>query len=1224
MKRNHYSLFTAALMCLAVTSCSQEEDFRQSSNEMTTFNLLLESASQSRAAGEGVLIDKLYYEVFQDNIKVLDNYPTEAEKEANDYIDTGSVTQNANGSFKVELPLLKGAKYDIVFWAQNSEAGIYKPQELTGIEVDYYTNALANNEKYDAFFYGGKITASSKVTDIKLTRPFAQLNIGTTDQDWKNAMAVIGYKDLNPVTHSMLTASNLADKFNALAGEAFEPAEAKTATFAANKIYTGTFEAKETTYHYLSMNYLLVPGKVTTNDKNETVNASGTTNVTATFYRGAEATEETKAFSIDNLVNIPIQRNYRTNILGNLLADNKQFDVDMDTNFGGDENYPESDEEKLRLAAAVGGTVTLTGDLTLTEPLEIKYDMVLDLNGKTLTIAAKTGASVVTDINNYATLNIKNGKITAENNEFSRRCIYNREGGVMTIEEVEFIQTYDQKGAAINNEGLMTIENATVDAKYYAIWNSGEKAELIINDGTFISSNGAKGDDKNWCYAVNNSAKAKMIVNDGTFKGNHGTIASTSGAQAILKKGEYTCTGVYSEGVSDWVLYANDALISYYYENCTLKNEKIESNTTCVAANGIINQVKELKGQTITETVKVEENTTIILDEITINPTTGSAIEIADNLNVVIYVLNNVNLNATSGDAISIPKNSTVTIKGIEDVVGALSSRSVPQAGNLSVVSEAGSGIGCAGTLTIENIKKLTAKGNGDKAFGIGGNTANVTIINSYIDYVCGGHVQPLFISDTSYGKSEPEGGAAIGGASIKLDGVTIKKADGGSKAAGIGAQYWQSTKIEILNTTIEEVNGGNASAGIGGSRYSSDISETNKQSIQILIENSTVTANGGQFGAGIGAGYDTHCKANNTNAVNDITIKTSTINAKGGQYGAGIGTGYHSAALTGSIDAASIINATPGESREKYTIAQAIGYGVVDVTREFKDAVISFTVAGETIDNPLEKATISSSANLVHIQNGGTFDISQDINVSAEDNLHTQTATEDITINGNGNTFVSTAESVDDFQWEGGTIPAMSTILSSADGSKVTVNNLNFSGTMSALMLGHYQNSTYNNYNTELNNVNVVNTKVVSFSSNVSPAVCIYGTAVLNNCNVYGTTLSELDTDPMWPVYDVAAVNYSTTTINGGKIGSFLFWNQAALIVNDKSVIEKLVILGNMNNNNKNNYIKINSGAEIKEIDLSNVTDKNRVKITIDAGATVGKIIANGVEYATIEDYKK
>ena len=214
-------------------------------------------------------------------------------------------------------------------------------------------------------------------------------------------------------------------------------------------------------------------------------------------------------------------------------------------------------------------------------------------------------------------------------------------------------------------------------------------------------------------------------------------------------------------------------------------------------------------------------------------------------------------------------------------------------------------------------------------------------------------------------------------------------------------------------------------------------------------------------------------------------------------------------------------------------------------------------------------------------------------------------------------------ASSVGAFQWEGGTIPAMSTIFSSADGSKVTVNDLSFTGTMSALMLGHYQNATYNNYNTVLNNVNVIGAKVVSFSANTAPAVCVYGTATLNNCNIYGTTLSELDTAPMWPVYDLVAVNYTDLTVNDSKIGSLLMWNQAKVTVADGSEVETVIILGNMNTTKPQYCLTIEAGATVGSIDLSNITNKAKINITIEDGATVGKIIANGVEYATIADWQ-
>ena len=364
-----------------------------------------------------------------------------------------------------------------------------------------------------------------------------------------------------------------------------------------------------------------------------------------------------------------------------------------------------------------------------------------------------------------------------------------------------------------------------------------------------------------------------------------------------------------------------------------------------------------------TETIKLKTGN-YIFNGASVNTTIGPAIEIEENAVVTIYVQGNLDLvGATHG--IYVPATSTLTIEGI-----ASTRATAEKFGNINVVAKEGSAIG-GGNITIQNIAGLTAKAADYKhAFGIGATDATVVIKNTKIDYVAGGYIQPLFVNDTQYGKNEPEGGAAIGGANITIEDSEIVKAEGGSKAAAIGNRFHSNTNITIKNSTLGDIFGGNASAAIGGSRYSEDISADNKQTININIDNSTITnAVGGQFAAGIGAGYDTHCKANDTNAVNHIVITNSNITVKGGKHGAGIGTGYHSAALTGSIDGESTINATAGESREKYTLAQNIGYGVVDATREFKNANITFTVNGVVIPSPVAYNNIVVVKNIDELQ---------------------------------------------------------------------------------------------------------------------------------------------------------------------------------------------------------------------------------------------------------------
>lgn len=337
----------------------------------------------------------------------------------------------------------------------------------------------------------------------------------------------------------------------------------------------------------------------------------------------------------------------------------------------------------------------------------------------------------------------------------------------------------------------------------------------------------------------------------------------------------------------------------------------------------------------------------IVLDNTVIDAAEGSALTLVENADVKVTVVGKAELSGAA-DAISVPADATLTLTGNELV--AVGGAGVDD-------TYGGSGVGGQGVINVDALNYLTAKGYGKGGYGIGGENARVVIKDVKSVSARGGYPQAECLNDPKYGKSEPEGAPAIGGAVIFIEGSTVNKAEGGSKAAAIGARYWQNTDITILNSTISEAFGGNASAGIGGSRYSGDISADNKQIVKIYIENSTINAFGGQFGAGIGSGYDTNCTANASNSVNDITIVKSTINAKGGKYAAGIGTGFHAASLTGSIDADSTVDAVCGEDFYKaaYTRAQNVGYGVVDPTREYKDAEVTFTVAGTVIDAPVK-----------------------------------------------------------------------------------------------------------------------------------------------------------------------------------------------------------------------------------------------------------------------------
>lgn len=363
----------------------------------------------------------------------------------------------------------------------------------------------------------------------------------------------------------------------------------------------------------------------------------------------------------------------------------------------------------------------------------------------------------------------------------------------------------------------------------------------------------------------------------------------------------------------------------------------------------------------VTNTVNVSGTGNLLLDNLKITAAEGDAIALASGSEATVAIVDNVTLTgATGGNGIKVPSGATLSLVGDAD---ATSDVLVVKGADASDDNTGGSGIGNAygstGNISISGLT-LTAEGYGTHAYGIGGNGSTVTISNSTIDYARGGCPAATFITDMSYGKSEKEGAPAIGGAVININGSTVTKAEGGSKAAAIGAQFHNGVEIKIVSSTLTGIQGGNASAGIGGSRYAKT---STKHNIRIEIENSTITAAGGQYGAGIGSGYDTHCGQDEDNtqvygAENSISIKgNSNITATGGMYAAGIGTGYHSAYLSGAIESTVTVNATSGEKyyKDAYTLAQDIGYGVVDPKREYSDsdANITFQYNGSVITAP-------------------------------------------------------------------------------------------------------------------------------------------------------------------------------------------------------------------------------------------------------------------------------
>jgi hypothetical protein len=233
------------------------------------------------------------------------------------------VKENAFNSFlgaTVDLQLVKGQTYDIVFWAQNPKAttNAVTFDFATGkVNVDY-TKISANDETLDAFIAQVNLKVTGELSqDVMLKRPWAQLNFGSNDVDWGVAVAA-GVT----VAKSKVTIDNVYTQLDAITGKVV-PASATTAdvVLAASELPKATLKVDGVTYRNLGLNYLLVGNlgeKSLINADLEVQQADGTVINALTFS------------------NVPVQRNNRTNIVGNLLTSQVSFNITIDPLYEGD------------------------------------------------------------------------------------------------------------------------------------------------------------------------------------------------------------------------------------------------------------------------------------------------------------------------------------------------------------------------------------------------------------------------------------------------------------------------------------------------------------------------------------------------------------------------------------------------------------------------------------------------------------------------------------------------------------------------------------------------------------------------------------------------------------------------------------------------------------------------------------------------------------------------
>ena len=185
-----------------------------------------------------------------------------------------------------------------------------------------------------------------------------------------------------------------------------------------------------------------------------------------------------------------------------------------------------STEASLIDLCSVGGEVCLFNDITLTQPLTITHDTILDLSGSIIT----------STLNDYL--------FTVDN------CTLTIKGGIITTE-----------GSVVNivNGGEVIIDNGTFIARDNVFSLSDFNSDLTINDGTIRSLNGFcvytnKISDSNNITLNNGYLESNVISNNNesccvlmagnnTFTMNNGVVKSTDGCGILMRAGVVVVNG---------------------------------------------------------------------------------------------------------------------------------------------------------------------------------------------------------------------------------------------------------------------------------------------------------------------------------------------------------------------------------------------------------------------------------------------------------------------------------------------------------------------------------------------------------------------------------------------------------------------------------------------------------------------------------------------------------
>lgn len=221
--------FLLLLVLIGIGAISCSEDMEEMNDDaQVTFTATLQDDLLTRAFGNGLKVNKLIIGIFNENMEEIDRreFPI------------------TTTSLNVQMGLAREQTYNFVFWAYSSECEVYDLTNLTAIKMknDIANTTFAQMENSDAFFAtveNFKVTTST-AEDVELTRPLAQINVGTSGKAAKTSFTVKNTADI--FYPFMKTVSGDVDF-----------------TWTFEETTDETFSVDGMPYTYLSMGYIFAP-----------------------------------------------------------------------------------------------------------------------------------------------------------------------------------------------------------------------------------------------------------------------------------------------------------------------------------------------------------------------------------------------------------------------------------------------------------------------------------------------------------------------------------------------------------------------------------------------------------------------------------------------------------------------------------------------------------------------------------------------------------------------------------------------------------------------------------------------------------------------------------------------------------------------------------------------------------------------------------------------------